>query len=117
VSFPCSGASRNDFCCYFGHFLYNIRMPMQARHNQDPLVDELESATAQLETLLRLYQSNEDPLKLVEQLQAVISALKKIRLEVVSKELTTVLNNEALPAATRKATGAKLFQLMVRQKG
>jgi DNA-binding FrmR family transcriptional regulator len=89
-------------------------IPMPARHNPERLVGKLQSATAQLETIRELYQNNEDPLMLAEQLQGVIGALKKIRSEVVIQELTRVVNTEALPAATRKATGAKLFQLMVR---
>jgi DNA-binding FrmR family transcriptional regulator len=89
-------------------------IPLPARHNPERLVGKLQSATAQLETIRELYQNNEDPLMLAEQLQGVIGALKKIRSEVVIQELTRVVNPEALPAATRKATGAKLFQLMVR---
>jgi DNA-binding FrmR family transcriptional regulator len=90
---------------------------MQARHNQERLVKPLQAATAQLETILKLYQRKEDTLELAEQLQGVIGALKKIRSEVVTQELTSVLNTETLPAATRKATVAKLFHLVVRQKG
>jgi DNA-binding FrmR family transcriptional regulator len=90
---------------------------MQARDNQDPLVGKLQSATAQLETILRLYQRNEDPLMLAEQLQGVIGALKKIQREVVTQELQRVLSTEALPAATRKEKVEKLFHLVVRQKG
>jgi hypothetical protein len=91
-------------------FRYNIRM-----QRRDTLVQKLQSTTAYLETILEKYQNNEEPLLLAEQLQGVSGALKKIYREVVLQELTRVVNNEALPAATRKATGAKLFQLMVRQ--
>jgi hypothetical protein len=92
-------------------------IPLPARHNPERLVGKLQSATAQLETILKLYQRNEDPLLLAEHLQGVIGALKKIRSEVVTQELQRVLSTETLPAATRKATGAKLFQVAVRQKG
>jgi hypothetical protein len=84
---------------------------------RDTLVQKLQSTTTYLETILEKYQNNEDPLKLAQQLQGVIGKLAKIRREVITQELTRVGNDEALPAATRKATGAKLFQLAVRQKG
>jgi len=87
---------------------------MQETKNQERLVKQLQAATAQVETIRKLYQNKEDPLKLAEHLHAVIGVLQEIQREVVSKELTTVLNNEALAAATRKAQGAKLFQLLAK---
>jgi hypothetical protein len=97
---------------------------MQARHssrlhqdNQDALVGKLQAATAYLETIQEKYQDKEAPLKLAEQLHAVIGLLDEIHREVVMQELTSVLQNETLPTATRKATVAKLFHLVVRQKG
>jgi hypothetical protein len=49
-----------------------------------------------------MYQRKEAPLELAEQLQAVIGVIQKIRWELLTWELTTILHNEALSAATRK---------------
>jgi hypothetical protein len=73
----------------------------------------LQSATAYLETILELYQNKEAPLELAEHLQAVIGMIQKIRWELLIRELTTILHNEALPAATRKEKVVKIFQLLV----
>jgi DNA-binding FrmR family transcriptional regulator len=70
---------------------------MQLKHNQEPLVHKLQSATAYVETILEMYQRKEAPLKLVEQLQGVIGMIRGIRREVLTQELTTILHNEDLP--------------------
>jgi hypothetical protein len=96
---------------------------MQLKHNQEPLVHKLQSATAYVETILELYQRNVRgsqtsrrsqrkvaPLELVQSLQAVVDVLHEIRREVLLQELTTVLHNEALPTAARNEKVVKIFQ-------
>jgi hypothetical protein len=104
-----------DFCCYFKSFMYNIRILMkdiQVRSKQDPLARKLQSATAYLETLLELYQRTEDPLELIQPLHTVMGMLQDIRREVLTRELTTVLNNEDLPETVRKEKVVSIFQLL-----
>ncbi len=91
-------------------------------HGRDRVVRKLQSATAYVDTIQELYQSHvrrgqrkEAPLELVQPLQAVMGLLQEIRREVLLQELTSVLHNEALPAAARKAKVVKLFQLLVRE--
>jgi DNA-binding FrmR family transcriptional regulator len=85
---------------------------MQTIHNQESPAHKLRSVTVYLETIMEMYQSKGDPLTLAEQLQGVVNAIQKIRRESLTQELTTVLDNEALPAATRKEKVAKIFQLL-----
>jgi DNA-binding FrmR family transcriptional regulator len=84
---------------------------IQAKHNREPLVPKFQSEIAQLEAILNLYQRKEDPLKLAQQLQAVIGTVNEIRWDLLTQELTTVLHNEDLPAARRKEKVVRIFQL------
>jgi hypothetical protein len=97
----------NDFRCFFARFRYNIRM-----QRRDIVVRKLQSAIAYLETIQEKYQVKEAPLELVQPLQAVMGMLQEIRREVLTRELTTVLRNEALPAAERNEKVVKIFQLL-----
>jgi DNA-binding FrmR family transcriptional regulator len=87
-------------------------MDMQAIHNQQPIIRKLQSATAYLETIQELYQSNEDPLELAGQLQAAIGVLREIRREVLLQELTTALHNEDLQETVRNEKVVRIFQLL-----
>jgi hypothetical protein len=89
---------------------------MQVMHNQEPIVRKLHSATAYIETFLKLYQRKEAPLKLIEPLHAVVSMLHEIRQEVLTQELTTVLNNEDLPETVRNEKVVSIFQLLAKDK-
>jgi hypothetical protein len=80
--------------------------------HRETLVRKLQSATAYLETIQEKYQDKEAPLELIEPLHAVVSMLHEFRQEVLLRELTTVLHNEALPAATRNEKVVKLFRLL-----
>jgi DNA-binding FrmR family transcriptional regulator len=100
-------SAMNDFCCSFAIFSYNIRM-----QQRDILIRKVQSATAYLETAQEMYQDKEAPLELVQLLEAVIGVLQEIRRDVITQELTSVLENEALPAATRKAGEAKQLTLI-----
>jgi hypothetical protein len=104
-----------DFCCYFKSFMYNIRMymrDMQLIHSQEPLAQKLQSAIAYMETFLEQYQRKEDPLELVQPLHTVMGMLQEIRREVLTRELTTVLNNEDLPETVRNEKVVRIFQLL-----
>jgi hypothetical protein len=103
------------FLLIFKSFMYNIRIPMkdiQTLYKQDPLARKLQSATAYVETFLELYQRKEDPLELVHPLQTVMGILQEIRREVLTRELTTVLNNEDLSETVRNEKVVKIFQLL-----
>jgi NAD(P)H-nitrite reductase large subunit len=86
---------------------------IKARFKQGSLARKLQSAIAYVETFLELYQRKEDPLELVQPLEAVVGMLREIRQEVLLQELTTILHNEDLPAATKKEKVVKIFQLLV----
>jgi hypothetical protein len=89
---------------------------IQTRHKQDPLARKLQSATAYVETFLELYQRKEDPLELVQPLHAVMGMLQEVRREVLTQELTTVLNDENLPEAARNEEVEKIFQLLAKDE-
>jgi DNA-binding FrmR family transcriptional regulator len=75
------------------------------------MTESFHSEIAQLEAILNLYQRKEDPLKLAQQLQAVIGTVNEILWDLLTQELTTVLHNEDLPAARRKEKVVRIFQL------
>jgi hypothetical protein len=87
---------------------------IQARYKQDPLAQELRSAIALVETILELYQRNDDPLELVQSLHVVMGMLQEIRQEVLLQELMAVLNNEDLPEAVRNEKVVRIFQLLAK---
>jgi hypothetical protein len=97
----------NDFSCSFTIFFYNIRM-----QQRDILIRKLQSATAYLDAIQEKYEDNEAPLELVQPLHVVVSVLQETRREVLLQELSSVLHNEDLPAATRNKKVATLFQLL-----
>jgi DNA-binding FrmR family transcriptional regulator len=76
------------------------------------LTRKLQSATTSLETIQKKYQGKAAPLELIQLLHAVVGMLQEIRREVLLQELTSVLRNEALPAARRKEKVARIFQLL-----
>jgi DNA-binding FrmR family transcriptional regulator len=101
----CKSSAINDLSCSFAIFIYNMRM-----QQRDILVRKVQSAIAYLETIQEKYQDKEAPLKVVQLLQAVVGVLQEIRREVLLQELTSVLHNEAISAATRKEKVVKIFQ-------
>jgi sulfite reductase beta subunit-like hemoprotein len=102
--------------------MYNIRIitkNMKAKYNQESIISKLQSATAYIEAIQELYQRNvrrsqrrEARLEFVQLLQAVGGMLHEIRREVLLRELTSVLHDETVPAATKKEKVVKIFQLL-----
>jgi hypothetical protein len=77
---------------------------------RETLVRKLQSATTSLAAIQEKYQDKAAPLELVPLLQVVMGMLQENRREILLQELTTVLHNEAIPAATRKEKVVKIFQ-------